>query len=81
MKTKARTQPKYPWVVWTDGRLHTIYKGEDYDISTYNMQISLHGRARHQKLKVQTSSFSDNGTEGLVFRFKENHERECETVD
>lgn len=63
---------RYPWQSWTNGDMHTIYRGEDYFISTYNMQISLHGRARHQKLKVQTSSFANSdGQEGLVFRFEE----------
>lgn len=69
---------KYPWEDWTDGAQWIIYKDEDYTISTYNMQISLHGRAKTEKLKVSTRSFTErerdahgklSEREGLMFQF------------
>lgn len=73
-----RRRGKYPWDDWTDGAQWMIYRGEDYAISTYNMQISLHGRAKSQGLKVSSRSFLDRSPdevglmttrEGLMFQF------------
>lgn len=73
-----RRRGKYPWQEWTDGAQWMIYRGEDYKISTYNMQISLHGRAKAEGLKVSSRSFTDRrrdaqgfieSVEGLMFQF------------
>lgn len=80
MNADAPTRGKYPWTNWTDGEPHTIYRGEDYRISTYNMQVSLHGRARKQGLTVTSRSFTRPQVrpigyvwiaEGLTFQFHE----------
>lgn len=64
---------KYPWPDWTDGEQHTIYRGQDYSIPTINMQISLHGRAKTQSLKVATRSIP-GARDGLIFEFYEEDE-------
>lgn len=72
------SRTKYPWSDWTDGAQWLIYRGEDYLISTGNMQISLHARARTQKLRVSSRSFTDRSPDehgfvqerdGLMFQF------------
>lgn len=79
----SRPRSRYPWKKWTDGGQWIVVKGEDYHISTYNMQISLHGRAKTQGLKVKSNSFTDRvkddetgwmqTRQGLIFQFyKEN---------
>lgn len=84
MNADAPTRGKYPWPTWTDGESHTIWRGEDYRISTYKMQISLHGRARKQGLIVTSHSIKKPQSrpigyvwfaEGLTFQFhtKEDH--------
>lgn len=66
---------RYPWGEWTNGDQWKIVQDEDYWISTLNMQISLHGRARKQGLKVNSKSFKrqtvDGIQEGLIFQFHE----------
>lgn len=73
-----RRHGKYPWSDWTDGSQWVIYRGEDYAISTYNMQISLHGRAKNQDKTVKSESFMERHAdaqgfirtrEGLIFQF------------
>lgn len=79
----TRRRGKYPWAEWTDGAQWMIYRHEDYKISTYNMQISLHGRARSESLKVSSRSFVDRAPdaqgfihqrEGLMFQFYKEEE-------
>lgn len=71
---------KYPWHDWTDGSQWAIYHGSDYTISTYNMQISLHGRARAEGIRVKSNTFKESKhdergvlqvVEGLKFEFYE----------
>lgn len=77
--TDGPSLTRYPWSEWTDGEAKLIYQGEDYTISTFNMQISLHGHARAHGLRVSTRSFKESSrdahgllitTEGLKFEFR-----------
>lgn len=71
---KGPGRSKYPWNEWTDGATWRIRQNSDYTISTANMQISLHMRARSKSLSVQTEKFTDHDGEGLVFQFTPNEE-------
>lgn len=76
----ART--KYRWDEWVDGSAWAIHKDEDYNISTANMQITLHMRAKSESkqrdttIRVETVSISreEDGREGLAFQFYEEEE-------
>jgi hypothetical protein len=68
----TRTEPpprRYPWSEWCDGSTWEIRRGEDYDVSTENMRVSLHMRARQLSCKVQTRKITDALGEGLIFQF------------
>lgn len=73
---------KYRWDDWVDGEAWAIYKDEDYSISTTNMQITLHMRAkaetkrRDSTIRVETVSITreEDGREGLAFQFYEEEE-------
>jgi hypothetical protein len=59
---------RYPWPEWTDGDVWEIRRGEDYDVATENMRVTLHMKARDLSCKVRTRSVRGDG-EGLVFQF------------
>ena len=64
----------YPWHERTDGSFWEIRRGEDYEIPTQNMQVSLHMRAQLQGKKVVTRSANDADGERIVFQFRgDNH--------
>jgi hypothetical protein len=66
----SSTQPRrYPWTQWADGSTWEIRQGEDYDVSTENMRVGLHMRARQMSSKVRTRKFTDALSEGLIFQF------------
>jgi hypothetical protein len=60
---------RYPWNEWADGAPWQIRRGEDYDVATENMRVSLHMRAKQMGCKVQTRKVADSAGEGLVFQF------------
>jgi hypothetical protein len=66
---------KYDWTRWIKGDIWRIKRGEDYDIPTENMRVTLHAKADQKGLKVRTrkvplSDDPDHGKwEGLVFQF------------
>jgi hypothetical protein len=60
---------KYPWDKWENGSIWEIVQGEDYEVSTENMQVNLHLRAARDNKKVQTRTERDDGVEKLVFQF------------
>jgi hypothetical protein len=75
--TNHRGRPqKYPWQVWTDGSIWQIRQGDDYDISTQNMQVNLHVRANELGHKVRTQKIKNEPGEGL-FQFLPNKERQA----
>jgi hypothetical protein len=76
---------KYAWARWIKGDIWRIKRGEDYDIPTENMRVTLHAKADQKGLKVRTRkvplpSDPDHGKwEGLVFQFfSEEDEAEAE---
>lgn len=62
-------QRRYPWVEWTDGSTWEIRRGEDYDVPTENMRVSLHMKATSLLRKVRTRKIDDDRGEGLIFQF------------
>jgi predicted HNH restriction endonuclease len=60
---------KYPWDKWEDGSIWQIVRGNDYAVSTENMQVNLHTRAAKDGRKVQTRKVETPEGEGLVFQF------------
>ena len=61
---------KYPWDRWENGEIWEIAQGQDYEISTQNMQVTLHLRASKDNKKVQTRRVRDEAREKLVFQFQ-----------
>jgi hypothetical protein len=70
----GRSQRKYPWRNWADGKPWEIRQGDDYDVTTENMRVNLHMKADTLCRKVQTRKISDDRGEGLVFQFLESDE-------
>jgi hypothetical protein len=66
----ARPPRRYPWDQWTDGSPWQIRRGEDYDVPTENMRVSLHMKADSLACKVRTHKFDDDHSEGLIFQFR-----------
>jgi hypothetical protein len=60
---------RYPWHEWADGSTWEIRRGEDYDVTTENMRVNLHMRARQLSCKVRTRKLTDAEGEGLIFQF------------
>jgi hypothetical protein len=60
---------KYPWQEWENGRPWEIVKGEDFNVSTHNMQVNLHMRAAKLDKIVRTRTINDGAAEKLVFQF------------
>jgi hypothetical protein len=66
---------KYAWDAWLDGSTWEIRQGEDYEISTENMRVNLHAKAKQKKMEVRTRKVPRPGNpehgqwEGLVFQF------------
>jgi hypothetical protein len=75
--TPGSTRPKYDWNRWTKGDIWEIRRGEDYDVPTENMRVTLHAKADQKGLKVRTRKVPAQGEpergewEGLVFQFYE----------
>lgn len=67
--------PKYDWTRWLNGDIWQLRRGEDYDVSTENMRVTLHSKADQYGRKVRTRKVPrrnepDYGKwEGLVFQF------------
>ena len=62
---------KYDWSRWCKGDIWRIRRGEDYEIATETMRVTLHAKADQRGLKVRTRKESGGGWEGLVFQFYE----------
>jgi len=62
---------KYDWARWTKGDIWRIRRGEDYEIATETMRVTLHARADQKGLKVRTRKEKGDDWEGLVFQFFE----------
>jgi hypothetical protein len=68
-----RGHRRYPWDEWTDGGTWEIRRGEDYDVPTENMRVSLHVKATSLVRKVRTQKVDDGQGEGLIFQFFDPH--------
>lgn len=55
----------YPWEVWTNGKVHVLSKGVDYQIETVNMRSVIYMHARRKNCTVSVTRLSDT----LTFRF------------
>jgi|GEM_PF-4156952 len=61
---------RYPWLEWTEeNSVWEIRRGEDYDVATENMRVSLHERAKYQNQSVKTRIVRGADWEGLRFQF------------
>lgn len=67
----AKPARRYDWPAWTDGSVWQIEQGEDYDVSTENMRVNLHTKAKQIGAKVRTTVFREGDVEGLRFQFYE----------
>lgn len=47
---------KYPWERWTDGCIHVLTRGEDFDVSTYSFRHAAHNHADRNGFRVRTST-------------------------
>jgi hypothetical protein len=65
---------KYPWGEWENGKPWEIVKGEDYHVSSQNMQVNLHMRAAKDNKVVRTRTRREVAGEKLVFQFFEKPE-------
>lgn len=67
---------KYDWARWLKGDVWRIRRGEDYEIATETMRVTLHQMAGKKGLKVRTSKETEDGGEALVFQFYADDEGE-----
>jgi hypothetical protein len=71
---------RYPWNEWLDGSVWEIRRGEDYDVTTENMRVTLHMKADSRVIKVRTKKVHDQRGEGLVFEFFDPDQKEAEQL-
>jgi hypothetical protein len=71
---QALGRSKYDWARWLKGDIWRIRRGEDYEIATETMRVTLHAKADQKGLKVRTRKEKRDGREGLVFQFFEHDE-------
>lgn len=51
--------PKYPWPQWMDGQIRRITKGEDFDIDTEKMRITLYRGAISEGVRVRAKKVNE----------------------
>jgi len=70
MRRNQRNQ-KYPWDVWTDGRIHTITWKKDFTCSVQSMKVMLYQRAQRDSIAVWVQQWTneDSTDVGVTFRF------------
>ncbi len=79
-ETGQMSRRKYDWAQWMNGESWRIYLGEDYEIPTENMRVTLHQMAEKKGLKVRTTKKTDEkGGESLVFQFFDPAQRTVES--
>lgn len=68
----ASTRKRYPWPDWTDGRIHQITKGADFDIDAHDMRSTLYGYARRHQLSIEIRTQQNSV---IIFRFSQENGR------
>src|SRR5690349_17590526 len=71
---------RYPWAEWLYGSVWEIRRGEDYDVSTENMRVTLHVKADSRARRVRTKKVHDQNGEGLAFEFFDPDREEAEQL-
>lgn len=67
----AARDGKYPWTVWTDGRVHRLWQGEDFDCAVRDFQTLCHKTKNRVGGTVTTRRVCDAaGREGIVVQFE-----------
>jgi hypothetical protein len=61
-----RSQTKYPWDLWMNGKVHVAMTGIDYKVSKPVFQTMLHNFARRNEIFVATM---DLGPDGMRFQY------------
>lgn len=63
--------PKYNWDQITDGQIHVLRRGRDFDTSAISFRALAHRTATARGLKVETSiqKPTEDQAEGVIVRF------------
>ena len=54
--------PLYPWPLWTDGRVHVLARGTDFQLPAVSMRSTIYGYATRHGLRVLVRQRGDQLT-------------------
>ena len=60
---------KYPWELWTNGKIYKVQRGTDFAVNPEAFMSSLRNAAKRFKLLVRKEVYGENG---VIFQFYEN---------